>query len=124
MVPYSRVLYWLMDDDERYKLYERALVALSRFEVDEARMIADDVTDAVDGVQVSAAKLRIDTRFRRAKSHAPKEYGENADTAGGGKLHVMLVDFRQEQPELAQPRGRVIEAQKPVPTPISPPKGA
>lgn len=102
-VPYSRIMYWLMDDDDRYTRYERALVAQARYEVDQALEIADAVTDKDD---VAAARLRTDVRFKRAKHHAPKEYGD-AQERGGGVTQVVLVDFRR--PEGASSGGRVID---------------
>lgn len=103
-VPYSKVMYWLMDDDARYEAYRRALVAQSRYEVDEALRIADDAAGETEPVAISAAKLRVETRFKRAKHHAPKEYGDAQQAAGLAAVKIVLVDFRKEG-------GRVIEGE-------------
>lgn len=103
-VPYSRIIYWLMDDDGRYKLYKRSLEAQALGEVDETLKIADSAEGEISPVAVSAAKLRIETRFKRAKHHAPKEYGDVEKEGAGGPVRVILVDFRKESEA-----GRVID---------------
>lgn len=80
-VPYGRVMTWLMDDERRWEVYRKGLEVGAHKEVGEALRIADAVEGETDSAVVSAAKLRIDTRFRRAKAHAKEMYGE--DVRGG-----------------------------------------
>ena len=107
-VPYGRVLTWLMADVKRYEVYLRALEVGAHLEVQEAKEIADEVALEPDPerreVLRGAAKLRVETRFRRAKAHAPKLYGDNA-REGGGQMKVVLVNFTQDE------GGRVIEVE-------------
>ena len=71
-VPYVRMLLWLMEDEGRFGVYQRALRASAFREVEEAKDEADGATEG----DVGARKLRVDVRFRRAKFHAPEVYGE------------------------------------------------
>ena len=86
-VPYARVMGWLMADAKRYEVYRRALEVAAHALVSEAVGIADEQAEVVkkDGStydpDVSRDRLRVDTRFRVAKHHAPKVYGES-DVAG------------------------------------------
>ena len=93
-VPYARVMGWLMADAKRYEVYRRALEVAAHAEVAEALVIADtpqmgeirkiksDGTEEITQEDMLGhRKLRVETRFRRAKHHAPKVYGES-DVAG------------------------------------------
>src|SRR5260221_1809681 len=71
-VPYGRVLNWLIADAGRYARYERALETQAHEMVAQGVQIADEA----DPNGVPKARLRIDTRFRTARYHAPKVYGE------------------------------------------------
>lgn len=111
-VPYGKVMGWLMADAERYGLYDRALAVQAKALVSEAVEIADA------GDDVARDKLRVDTRFRLAKYHDSKVYGDKVDVnhnvvpvfmvtiaAEGG--HVIdvpaeIVDAVQIQQETAQ----------------------
>lgn len=75
-VPYGRVMNWLMADVERYALYQRALEVQAKGLVSEAVEIADSAED------VPKAKLMVDTRFRVAKHHDNKVYGEKVEHTG------------------------------------------
>lgn len=72
-VPYGKVMGWLMADAERYGLYDRALAVQAKALVSEAVEIADA------GDDVARDKLRVDTRFRLAKYHDSKVYGDKVD---------------------------------------------
>lgn len=74
-VPYSRVLSWLMADEKRYAVYERALEVAAHALVSEGVGIADAAKD------VPKARLQVDTRFRTAQFHAREKYGEKAQQA-------------------------------------------
>lgn len=76
-VPYGRVMTWLMADAERYAVYQRALEVQAHALVAETVGIADDT--ALEGRDVARDKLRVETRFRVAKHHAAKVYGEKVD---------------------------------------------
>lgn len=95
-VPHGRVLAWLMADPARYGVYQRALEIYAHEKVSEAIPIADapptplldekgrvmlDAHDRPVMVQADTArdKLRVETRFRFAKHHAPAVYGEKID---------------------------------------------
>lgn len=80
-VPYGRVLTWLMASEERYRVYLRALEVMAHAEIGEALAIADaepgrKEDGTIDSGSVGHAKLRVETRFRRAKYHAPAVYAE------------------------------------------------
>lgn len=83
-LPYGRVLRWLMADEGRYKRYLQAL------EVQAHELVAETVRIA-DGVKndVARDKLRVETRFRLAKHHASKLYGEKVE-----HQHVVVPVFQ------------------------------
>jgi hypothetical protein len=72
-VPYGKVIGWLMADAERYAVYDRALAFQAKALVSEAVGIADE------GEDVARDKLRVETRFRLAKYHDSKVYGDKVD---------------------------------------------
>lgn len=74
-VRYGQVWEWLVSDVERYRMFQGALEAGAHFEVEEAKAIADGSEPETLGVD----RLRVDVRFRRAKAHAPKVYGEKME---------------------------------------------
>ena len=76
-VPYGRVLGWLMADAKRYAVYQRALEVAAHALVSETVAISDGEPEG----DTQRDRLRVDTRFRVAKHHAPKVYGES-DVAG------------------------------------------
>lgn len=73
-VPYGRVMTWLMADAERYAVYQRALEVQAHALVSETVGISDGTEN-----DVARDKLRVETRFRVAKHHASKVYGEKVD---------------------------------------------
>lgn len=83
-VPYSRMLSWLMADEKRYAVYERALEVAAHALIAETVAIADEQAEVVkrDGStydpDVARDKLRVDTRFKKAQFHAREKYGEKA----------------------------------------------
>jgi hypothetical protein len=86
-VPYGRVLGWLMADAERYAVYCRALEVAAHALVAEAVPLADEAAELIEAgakpSAVTAKALQVDTRFRVAKHHAAKMYGE---AEAGGKV--------------------------------------
>jgi hypothetical protein len=94
-VPYGRMLTWLMAEDKRYAVYLRALEVRGHALVDEAVGIADEQAmvvgknGAVFDPDVSRDKLRVDTRLRVAKAHAPALYGEKGGLGAGGVTVVI-----------------------------------
>jgi len=83
-IPYGRLMTWLMADVERYTLYQRALEIQAHALVSEAVGIADTEPGqtergGVDAADVANRKLKIETRFRLAKHHASKVYGEKVE---------------------------------------------
>lgn len=103
-VPYGRVLSWLMADAGRYERYQRALEVQSHAAVSEAIGIVDApavLTEkgSVDAADVSLRKVRVDTRFRIAKYHAPAVYMDRSE---------VKVDVRHDLAErLMAARARV-----------------
>lgn len=88
-VPYGRMLTWLMADAARYAVYERAL------EVRAHELIAQTVGIA-DGADFPQNKrVRIETRFKVAKHHAPEKYGERLEIMNTERMEVVL-----EQPAI------------------------
>lgn len=87
-VPYGRVMTWLMADQERYERYERALEVMAHREVDEALAIADRVGDKDE---VPAAKLQVETRFKRARHHAREKYGEASEVRVSGSVSLITL---------------------------------
>lgn len=98
-VPYGKVLSWLMADADRYAVYQRCLEMQAHLLVGETVAIADApavaVVDAAgkpvldeDGEpivtrnEVARDKLRVETRFRVAKHHASKVYGDKVEHTG------------------------------------------
>lgn len=79
-VPYARVLTWLMADAKRYERYLRALEVAAHALVAQAVPLSDEaaslVADGAKPAAVTAKALQIDTRFRAARHHAAKLYGE------------------------------------------------
>jgi len=76
-VPYGRVLAWLMADESRYAVYARALEMQAKGLVSETVALADG-----GGEDVARDKLRVDTRFRLAKYHDNKTYGDKVEHSG------------------------------------------
>jgi hypothetical protein len=70
-VPYGRMLTWLMMDAKRYAVYERALEVAAHALIAETVQIADNESPATQ-----RDRLRVDTRFRVAESHAREKYGK------------------------------------------------
>ena len=83
-IPYWRVMMWIIEQGHTER-YREALFLQAQYEVDEAKAIADAVEDPST---VNVAKLRIETRFRRARAHAAKIYG--GDVADGGRVMPVL----------------------------------
>lgn len=88
-VPYGKVMGWLMADAERYGLYDRALAVQAKALVSEAVEIADA------GDDVARDKLRVDTRFRLAKYHDSKVYGDKVDV-NHNVVPVFMVTIASE----------------------------
>ena len=84
-VPYGRVLTWLMADANRYAVYERALEVAAHALVAETVEIADN-----DSPATQRDRLRVDTRFRVAKHHAPERYGERIEVHSTERMEVVL----------------------------------
>ena len=83
-IPYGKLMTWLMADVDRYTLYQRALEIQAHALVSEAVGIADTEPGqtergGVDAADVANRKLKIETRFRLAKHHASKVYGEKVE---------------------------------------------
>lgn len=72
-VSYGKVLGWLMADESRYAVYQRALEIQAKGLVSEVVGLADGAED------VAKAKLMVDTRFRLAKYHDSRVYGDKVD---------------------------------------------
>ena len=106
-VPYGKVLAWLMADEKRYAVYQRCLEVQAHLLVAETVELADGAevrvaTDAAGQViedkqgnpvliepDVARDKLRVDTRFRVAKYHAGKLYGDKQEGGAGGVTVVI-----------------------------------
>jgi len=118
-LPYGRVLGWLMEDEGRYRAYQRGLEISAHALVSEALAIADEQKEAVrkDGgtydPDVARDKLRVETRLKVAGKHAPKMYGERADVNVNHAVKVEIVAFTEEDVRrVAQERrGRVVEGE-------------
>ena len=80
-VPHGGMMLWLMKDEKRMRIYMNALNAAAFREIEEAKDIADASGDA---------KLQVDTRWKRAKHHAPLIYGDKDAGAGGGGITVIV----------------------------------
>lgn len=128
-VPYGRVMTWLMADVKRYEVYLRALEMGAHREVEEAKEIADKAPVAVmddEGNPVfdeggepvvvwpdtARDKLRIDTRFRRAKAHAAGMYGDRQEISIKRVEPSSPEEVRARIEELERRLGvRVVEGQ-------------
>lgn len=129
-VPYGRVMNWLMADVERYALYQRGLEVQAKALVSEAVEIADNaatpVIDPTTGkpmlddkgkvvlveTDVQRDKLRVDTRFRVAKHHDNKVYGEKVEHTGmtAPVFNVVIQGALPAVPGVIQ--GAVIEQER------------
>lgn len=94
-VPSGRLLTWIIASEERYSAYRRALAVAAHGLVAETLPIADAMEGEENAVAVSVAKLRIETRFRIAKFHAPDLYGESSSGGGNGGAKVTVIVNRQ-----------------------------
>lgn len=110
-VPYGRVLSWLMADAERYAVYQRCLEVQAHQLVSEAVGIADDTVN-----DVARDKLRVDTRFRVAKHHASKVYGEKVEHTGlsAPVFNVVINGALPSSPSVDGPVVSVQESRQPV----------
>lgn len=97
-VPYGRVMDWLVADVARYERYQRALEVQAHQLVSEVVAIADDPVN-----DVARDKLRVETRFRVAKHHASKVYGDKVDIN-----HNVTPTFNVVIAAPAQPEMRVV----------------
>jgi len=105
-VPYGKVIGWLMADAERYAVYDRALAFQAKALVSEAVEIADE-----GGDDVARDKLRVETRFRLAKYHDSKVYGDKVDV-NHNVVPVFVInaapDERQERVVHEIPQAEVV----------------
>lgn len=102
-VPRTMFLVWLQESEARWGLYLKAHEARAIQYVSEAVGIADGEGDAAD------KKLRVETRFRYAKHHAPGLYG--ADEGGGGAVVPTLnITVMAQVAQVAAPVGRLVNA--------------
>jgi hypothetical protein len=76
-VPHGPLLVWLMDDDERWAIYRRALVLGGFAEADEAK----EILDASTPEQITVDKERAGIRRWRASKIATEFFGERLDLA-------------------------------------------
>ena len=83
----GQLMAWILEDDERCKLYRNAMKVKAITGVHETREIADGSGDA---------KLMIETRFKEAKYHDPDTYGDKPDKSGGG-VTVVIQKFAEER---------------------------
>jgi len=104
-VPYGRVLAWLMADAARYGVYEKALEVASHALVAETIGIADS-----DSPSTQRDRLRVETRFRVAKHHAPDRYGEKLQVTNTERMEVVLEVPALEL--LRHVRGPVVASQE------------
>jgi hypothetical protein len=106
-VPYGRMLTWLMMDAKRYAVYERALEVAAHALISETVEIADNESPATQ-----RDRLRVDTRFRIAESHAREKYGKRlqmeappATLVDAGLVGTAVALLQK----LSQGRGREID---------------
>ena len=92
--PRTRFLVWLQADEERWSFFLKAHEARAINYVSEAMGIADGEGDAAD------KKLRVETRFRYAKHHAPGLYGGDEGGAKGTST-TLNVTIKQMGPAVA-----------------------
>jgi hypothetical protein len=102
-VPYGRMLGWLMADADRYATYQRALEIAAHELVAQTLEIADTPEEGVtvktksDGSveetredRLAHRRLKVETRFRIAKHHAPQLYGERIEVNNNHRVEVLL----------------------------------
>lgn len=125
-VPYGRVLAWLMADAERYAVYQRCLEVQAHLLVSETVGIADAPPVGVlddkgellldkEGEpvlirnDVARDKLRVETRFRVAKHHASKVYGDKVEHSGLVAPVFMVTINNGTQEADVTPTAQIIE---------------
>lgn len=112
-VPYGRLMQWIDASESRAKAVATAYEYRARALADEAIEIADAASGAETAVQLGAAKLQVETRFKVGKHHAPRMYGEQevqkqlpqiviqvADLRGGGEVEIKGRVVEQDEPPL------------------------
>jgi len=102
-VPYGRVLTWLMADQKRYEVYQRALEVAAHGLVAETVEIADS-----ENQFTQRDRLRVATRFKVAEYHAPAIYRQR-QTVDMNVKHEGWGD------RLRRARERVIEHEPEIP---------
>jgi hypothetical protein len=99
-VPPGQLLMWLMDEPKRWELYLKSL------EIHAHQLVAETVGIADGQGDHNRDRLRIETRFRVAKYHAPGLYADK-ETSGGGGVTVIVNRGSTEPPALS-PDGRTL----------------
>lgn len=88
---WTEMLMWLQESPERWNAFLKAHEARALHFVSETVGIADD-----KDLDPADKKVRIDTRFRLAKHHAPGLYGEKEDQKGV-TVNVTVQRFSDER---------------------------
>jgi len=122
-VPVGRVNTWLMADQSRYDVYKRALEIHAHAKVQETIAIADAQAEVVreDGTtfdpNVVRDRLRVDTRFRVAKYHAPALYADKMEVKHSGTVTFSHALSAIAQRRLAAKQERAVIDVTPVTVP-------
>lgn len=97
-LPYSRTMELIKSRPELKALYAGALETWVESLAHETVAIADGVAGSEEGATVSAAKLRVDTRFRLAAKLYREMFGEDMKPAA--VVNISLGDVAREVREL------------------------
>ncbi len=92
--PYSMVAQWMIETPGMAVQYEQALAFWGDAVAQETLAISDESAGAANPYEVTAAKLRIDTRLKLASRWNRARYGETPAVtvnAGGGSLVAILA---------------------------------
>jgi len=102
-LPYSRTMEVIKTRPELKALYAGALETWVESLAHETVAIADGVAGSEEGAEVSAAKLRVDTRFRLASKLYREMFGEDLKPAA--VVNISLGDVAREVRELEERLG-------------------
>jgi len=109
--PYSYVAKWIAVTPEATAAYQAALELWADDLAQHTLDIADESKDAKDGVGVSSAKLRVDTRMKLASRWHKARYGETPGVVLNAQSGSLIAILSSLPPLTAPEEPKVIEGE-------------